>query len=168
MYMRTRLRNNERGAALLETAITIPIILLICVGIFEFGRAYQTWQVLTNAAREGARVAILSDKTDAEVKTAITTKFTRAWPFVLYAAALLTIGLFSERAYCRFLCPLGGVLAVLVAIRRRRLTATLTSTGRLVAGSADTRELLRSAPAASRFAYGPAIAAGTIVAALVG
>ena len=28
-------------------------------GIFEFGRAYQTWQVLTNAAREGARVAVL-------------------------------------------------------------------------------------------------------------
>ena len=46
-------------------------------------------------------------------KTAITAKFTRAWPYVLYAAALLTIGLFSERAYCRFLCPLGGVLALL-------------------------------------------------------
>ena len=46
-------------------------------------------------------------------KTAITTKFTRAWPFVLYAGALLTVGLFSERAYCRFLCPLGGVLALL-------------------------------------------------------
>ncbi len=46
-------------------------------------------------------------------KTAITTKFTRAWPFVLYAGALLAIGLFSERAYCRFLCPLGGVLAFL-------------------------------------------------------
>jgi Flp pilus assembly protein TadG len=29
------------------------------VGIFEFGRAYQTWQVMTNAAREGARVAVL-------------------------------------------------------------------------------------------------------------
>ena len=46
-------------------------------------------------------------------KTAITSKFTRAWPFVLYAGALLAIGLFSERAYCRFLCPLGGFLAVL-------------------------------------------------------
>ncbi len=46
-------------------------------------------------------------------KTAITSKFTRAWPYVLYAGALLTIGLFSERAYCRFLCPLGGVLAAL-------------------------------------------------------
>jgi polyferredoxin len=46
-------------------------------------------------------------------KTAITTKFDRAWPFVVYAGALLAIGLFSERAYCRFLCPLGGILATL-------------------------------------------------------
>jgi transcriptional regulator of nitric oxide reductase/NAD-dependent dihydropyrimidine dehydrogenase PreA subunit len=46
-------------------------------------------------------------------KTAITSKFTRAWPYVLYAGALLAVGLFSERAYCRFLCPLGGVLAAL-------------------------------------------------------
>ncbi|MGH9254908.1 MAG: 4Fe-4S binding protein [Vicinamibacterales bacterium] len=46
-------------------------------------------------------------------KTAITTRFTRAWPYVLYAGAVLAIGLFSERAYCRFLCPLGGVLAFL-------------------------------------------------------
>ena len=69
--MRTKLRRNERGAALIETAITIPIILLIAVGIFEFGRAYQTWQVLTNAAREGARVAILSDKTNDEVTAAV-------------------------------------------------------------------------------------------------
>jgi transcriptional regulator of nitric oxide reductase len=46
-------------------------------------------------------------------KTAITTRFTRAWPYVLYAGAVLAIGLFSERAYCRFLCPLGGVLACL-------------------------------------------------------
>jgi NosR/NirI family transcriptional regulator, nitrous oxide reductase regulator len=46
-------------------------------------------------------------------KTAITSKFTRAWPYVLYAGALLAIGVFSERAYCRFLCPLGGVLAAL-------------------------------------------------------
>jgi len=46
-------------------------------------------------------------------KTAITSKFTRGWPYLLYAGALVGIGLFSERAYCRFLCPLGGVLAFL-------------------------------------------------------
>ena len=54
---------SERGAALLEAAITIPMLLLVSVGIFEFGRAYQTWQILTNAAREGARVAVLPDPT---------------------------------------------------------------------------------------------------------
>jgi Flp pilus assembly protein TadG len=64
--MRTRLRN-ERGAALLETAITVPIILLISVGIFEFGRAYQVQQVLTNAVREGARVAVIEGTSDAQV-----------------------------------------------------------------------------------------------------
>ena len=70
--MRIIRRQKERGAALLETAITIPIVLLISVGIFEFGRAYQTWQVLTNAAREGARISILSGKTDEEVRAAVT------------------------------------------------------------------------------------------------
>ena len=69
--MRTSLRKNQRGAALIETAFTIPIILLISVGIFEFGRAFQTTQVMTNAAREGARQAILADKTDAEVKAVV-------------------------------------------------------------------------------------------------
>src|SRR6266508_2287622 len=56
--MLKRLRN-QRGAALIEAAITIPLVLLVSVSIFEFGRAYQTWQVLTNAAREGARIAVL-------------------------------------------------------------------------------------------------------------
>ena len=68
--MTTRL-NNQRGTALLETAITIPIVLLICVGIFEFGRAYQTFQVLTNAAREGARVSIIMSNSDQQVKDAV-------------------------------------------------------------------------------------------------
>jgi NosR/NirI family nitrous oxide reductase transcriptional regulator len=46
-------------------------------------------------------------------KTAITSRFTRAWPFAVYAGALLFVGLFTERAFCRFLCPLGGFLAAL-------------------------------------------------------
>ena len=54
-----RLLAGEQGTALLETAMTLPLLLIVSVGIFEFGRAFQTWQVLTNAAREGARVAVL-------------------------------------------------------------------------------------------------------------
>jgi len=59
---------NEKGAALIEAAVTVPIILLISVGIFEFGRAYQTQQVLVNAAREGARLAVIEGSTDAQVR----------------------------------------------------------------------------------------------------
>jgi Flp pilus assembly protein TadG len=61
----------ERGAALLEMALTLPLLLLVCVGILEFGRAYQTWQVLTNAAREGARIAVLPGMTDDAVRSRV-------------------------------------------------------------------------------------------------
>lgn len=46
-------------------------------------------------------------------KTAITAGFARAWPFAAYAGVLVIASLFVERAYCRFLCPLGGTLAAL-------------------------------------------------------
>ena len=69
--MSKRLFKNQRGAALIETAITIPIVLLVSVAIFEFGRAYQTWQVLTNASREGARIAIIAGTTDQQITDAV-------------------------------------------------------------------------------------------------
>ena len=64
-YART---TSERGQALIEVALTLPLVLLVAVGIFEFGRAYQTWQILTNAAREGARVAVLPGVDDDAVE----------------------------------------------------------------------------------------------------
>jgi NosR/NirI family nitrite reductase transcriptional regulator len=45
-------------------------------------------------------------------KTAISLRFLRAWPFLLFVAALLFAGLFIERFYCRYLCPLGAGLAI--------------------------------------------------------
>lgn len=45
-------------------------------------------------------------------KTAIDLHFARAWPFDLYAAALLTISVFNSKFYCRYVCPLGAGLAV--------------------------------------------------------
>lgn len=50
-------------------------------------------------------------------KTAIILKFVRAWPFVAYAVALLAAGLFVERFYCRYLCPLGAALAIPARMR---------------------------------------------------
>ncbi|RBI83623.1 regulatory protein NosR [Rhodosalinus halophilus] len=50
-------------------------------------------------------------------KTAIILNFMRAWPFVLYALVLLFIGLFVERFFCRYLCPLGAGLAIPARLR---------------------------------------------------
>ncbi|MGI9378213.1 MAG: 4Fe-4S binding protein, partial [Methyloligellaceae bacterium] len=50
-------------------------------------------------------------------KTVIILKFAREWPFVLFAVALLAAGLFIERFYCRYLCPLGAALAIPGKIR---------------------------------------------------
>jgi Flp pilus assembly protein TadG len=65
------LLRGERGTALIETAMTLPLLLLVSVGIFEFGRAFQTWQVLTNAAREGARLAVMPGSSDTAVKARV-------------------------------------------------------------------------------------------------
>jgi prepilin peptidase CpaA len=67
-----------------------------------------------------------------------------------------------------FTAVAGGVLAIVVAARRRRLTATFAGTGRLIAAPTDAPRELRTAAPVSRFAYGPAIAVGSILAALVG
>ena len=56
---------------MVEAAITIPLLLVLMVGIFEVGRAYQTWQVLTNAAREGARMAVAPSGTAANTTALI-------------------------------------------------------------------------------------------------
>jgi NosR/NirI family nitrous oxide reductase transcriptional regulator len=45
-------------------------------------------------------------------KTAISLRFQRDWPYVLYAGVLLSAGLFIDRLFCRYLCPLGAVLAL--------------------------------------------------------
>lgn len=50
-------------------------------------------------------------------KTAIILKFVRDWPFVIYALTLLSVGLFIERFFCRYLCPLGAALAIPGKIR---------------------------------------------------
>src|SRR2546423_4106633 len=48
----------SRGAATVEMALVLPIVLIFMFGIFEYGRYFMTLQLLNNAAREGARYAI--------------------------------------------------------------------------------------------------------------
>ena len=54
-----RRSRSERGAELIEMAMVMPILLIVVGGIVDFGFVFRTWQVITNAAREGARVGVL-------------------------------------------------------------------------------------------------------------
>jgi Flp pilus assembly protein TadG len=80
----------QRGTALLEAAITIPMLLLIAVGIFEFGRAFQTWQVLTNAAREGARRSAMPNATSSAVD-GVVRNYMQTGQLQQYASASVTV-----------------------------------------------------------------------------
>src|SRR4029453_14594446 len=62
--MRTRLRD-ERGASAVEFAFIVPLLILLVLGIAEFGRAFQVQGTLSAAAREGVRVMALQNDQDA-------------------------------------------------------------------------------------------------------
>jgi NosR/NirI family nitrous oxide reductase transcriptional regulator len=75
-----------------------PAKYMIFVGLFGLSFYSLAW------AEQGAEIE--------PFKTAIVLKFMREWPFVLYTGLLLVVGLFIERFFCRYLCPLGAALAI--------------------------------------------------------
>jgi Flp pilus assembly protein TadG len=66
-------RSNQarRGAAMVEMALVLPLFLVLVLGIIEFGRAMMISNLVTNSAREGARMAVLDGSTNADVESAI-------------------------------------------------------------------------------------------------
>jgi Flp pilus assembly protein TadG len=62
----------NRGQSVVEFALVLPLLLLILFGITEFGRAWMTQNILTSAAREGARLAVVTGPDVALVTTKIT------------------------------------------------------------------------------------------------
>ncbi len=67
-------RSGERGAELVEMAFVLPLLLTLLIGVFWAARAYNIYETITRAAREGARVAVarqhdlLSERRSAECK----------------------------------------------------------------------------------------------------
>ncbi len=61
----------RRGAAVVEFAVLAPLLFLLIFGMIEYGRMVMVQQLITNASREGARVAILEGSTDAQVIDAV-------------------------------------------------------------------------------------------------
>lgn len=65
--MSRRAEPRDAGQSLVEFAILIPVLLGVVIGIFEFGRAWNVDQVLTNAAREGGRLAVIETSSEGDV-----------------------------------------------------------------------------------------------------
>jgi Flp pilus assembly protein TadG len=56
-------RAGDGGQAVIEFALTLPLLLITVMGIFDFGLMFQKYEAVTNAAREGARIGVLPDYT---------------------------------------------------------------------------------------------------------
>lgn len=76
--LRVSLRQNavgrkpsRRGVATVETALVLPVFLTVSLGIIEYGRALMAANLVTNAAREGARIGGIEGSTNTDVTTAV-------------------------------------------------------------------------------------------------
>jgi Flp pilus assembly protein TadG len=98
MLIRLRLRNrNRKGAAIVEFALVVPLLLLLLWGIVDIGRAFYTLNNLASAVREGARSAAVmaTDPTIAAnktlIKSTVTTAFTPIGPALAPESVFVTL-----------------------------------------------------------------------------
>jgi Flp pilus assembly protein TadG len=115
-------------------AIVLPILMLIMAGIFDFGMLFRSWEVVTNAAREGARVGSLPGYTGADVNARVQ-QYLRA-SGVLPAAGTCTLHSVSPGAACPAsacsvcvatqVVPIGGTSAASVRVRSVTVRANQT------------------------------------------
>jgi len=82
---RQRRRNDRRGTSAVEFAFIAPLFFMLVIGMIEFGRAMMVQQILTNAARQGARLATL-DSTNGSSNPTPTSIVTSEVNYVLAAA----------------------------------------------------------------------------------
>ncbi len=71
----------RRGQAVVEFALVLPLVLIMVISVFEFARAWNIQQVLTDAAREGARVAVVGNgagESESEIKAKVETAIDNA------------------------------------------------------------------------------------------
>jgi Flp pilus assembly protein TadG len=68
--MTKKLRTSTRGQTLVEYALMLPLMLLILVMLFDLGRAVYYYSVIHNAAREGARLGIITPTATGNIELA--------------------------------------------------------------------------------------------------
>ena len=111
MLPRKRIRQ-DHGQDLVETALTLPLLLMLLFGIVEFGRVIFVYNSLSNAAREGARYAIIHP---ASVSL---TRCVDAGPSdtIVLAACASTQGLPQDMVEVQVSTPSGAVRVVVTGV----------------------------------------------------
>lgn len=104
---RRRALGNDRGAELIELAIVLPLLLLVFAAIIDFGFLFQRYEVLVNAAREGARLGVLEGYTQTDVDARVAA--------YLQSAGLTVTGDPTDVAYSNVSLP-GGRLVRVVTV----------------------------------------------------
>jgi Flp pilus assembly protein TadG len=64
-------RSSQAGQTAVEFALVLPILILILMGVFDFGRAFYAYSVVANSAREGARAGVYATATNQNVIDAV-------------------------------------------------------------------------------------------------
>lgn len=71
MWCKAARAGSQRGQSVVEMALLLPAFLLLVLGMLDLGRAVYTYNVLSNAVRDGSRVAIVDSNTNAAVIQAV-------------------------------------------------------------------------------------------------
>jgi len=93
-------RRGQHGQALVEFALVFPVLLLLIFGIIDAGRLIYTYNTVANAARDGARVAIVNQSTTG-TETCDTTSPT-AWPIGCAIASGFNLGLTTDDVWVSY------------------------------------------------------------------
>jgi Flp pilus assembly protein TadG len=118
-------RASERGAVAVEFALLAPVLIMLLLGIMEFGRAYNVQITLSNAAREGARVMAIGNSASGALQA------TKS------AASTLSPGLKDEKVVFAFQSTPPTTPAPTTCAPGRQVTLTVSYTLNTMTGIAE-------------------------------
>lgn len=132
---RIRVKAGDRGAAAVEFALLLPVVLLLVFGLIDFGRALNAQITLTQAAREGARLASFGQASAAVVTRTQTAANGLSLPAADIAVTTCAPGAGAAAnaqvtiSYpFSFATPIGAIMSMFGSGAAKSLTLTATAT----------------------------------------
>jgi Flp pilus assembly protein TadG len=124
----TASRQTARGQSLVEFALIAPLLILLLLALFDFGRAIYAYNAISNAAREGARIAIVDQSESGGVPLAANEAANQATALGLNAADINDVQVLYRLPDLSADCPsrgLGCVAEVRVQYEFRAVTPVI-------------------------------------------